>query len=533
MKVDYLCGGTLITLNYVLTAAHCSADSNQEHPDTVRLGDVDLSSDQDEQNVQQVAIKRFLPHPDFKVSRSYHDIALIELVESINPGRFVCSACLWTDMSLGFEVLTVMGFGSTTFAAESSPILLKADLSPLGEAECRDQFPMNRKISEGILASQFCAAAPDKDACPGDSGGPILVDLVDPTPYKYQKKIPFVAGIISIGTGCNDGSMGLYTRVASYIDWIQNITGVDFDPTTCARNTECAPFHKETISSVVVKSPFSNEFHVDLMSDNSSQSICGGSLIDYRHVLTSADCVSGQNKPNFVLQKADRANITMITIHPKSSEQKNNLAIIELDKFFEPGARFQASGPACLMKNSNRTDNRMFVSVVESQFQTRMTANVLVTPSSQCKEGLICMENKENFVPKSCEIQLGGSVINYIISETGIIVPILHGINSKGRNCGGRDEQFEAVSIAEHYAWIESVVLDHIAKTMKNDETFNQQEYFEEDPCLPASGEGLGKCVTADRCQRLLENHRKGLAKVKTCLFKGHLAIVCCPNAYL
>lgn len=388
-------------MNYILTAAHCSVDGNQKPPDTVRLGDVDLSLTKGDENSQQIAIKRFLKHSDFRAARSYHDIALIELEQAIKPGMFVCSACLWIGMDLNFERLTVMGFGSTDFASGSSPILLKAELAPLEAAECIDRFPKNRKIAEGVMDSQFCAAAPNQDACPGDSGGPILVDLVDP--FGAKKKVPFVAGIISIGTGCNAGSMGLYTRVASYIDWIQKETGASFDPTQCARHTECVPHYKDIQSSV--QYPLvAPDFHVDLMNDESEVAICGGALIDYRHVITSADCVSGARKPTFVLLRTERANISEITVHPDSPKEQNNLAVVALEQFlnFETNRKF--AGPACLWKKDFIPEKKVFVSAVRPDDQKQLVVNATVTQDDLCKEGLICAINRENLIPETCAV---------------------------------------------------------------------------------------------------------------------------------
>lgn len=64
-----------------------------------------------------------------------------------------------------------------------------------------------------------------KDTCQGDSGGPIQVELSD-----INKAIPFLVGVTSFGTGCWDGSFGIYTKVSSYVDWIRSIVNVTVDP---------------------------------------------------------------------------------------------------------------------------------------------------------------------------------------------------------------------------------------------------------------------------------------------------------------
>ncbi|XP_062552457.1 serine protease persephone-like isoform X2 [Armigeres subalbatus] len=379
-KIDYLCGGMLITLDYVLTAAHCAADANLYRPDTVRLGDVDLSSPDGDHNAQQIAIKRFVRHPDHRIARSYHDIALIELERSAEPGPFVCSVCLWTEMSLNFDQMTVMGFGATDFGSDSSPVLLKADLSLLDEADCSQQFSAYRKVAEGIKSSQFCAASPNKDACYGDSGGPILIDLVDPS---EKKKIPFVAGIVSIGTGCHDGSMGLYTRVASYIDWIEAVTGVSFDYQNCTRHTKCARYYHKATGSVMASEVYTAS-HVYLKYNRNGESNCGGTLIDYRHVITSADCVMGQNKPTHILHQRDRINITKITFHPEAHKEEHNLAILELDMYMNPNQYVVSAAPACLPKVPATSLPRLSVSAIDPHSKDQLVIYALTKAEVAC-----------------------------------------------------------------------------------------------------------------------------------------------------
>lgn len=86
-------------------------------------------------------------------------------------------------------------------------------------------LPRPRSLFRGLSSDQFCAKTPQKDTCHGDSGGPIQIELSD-----VNKAIPFLAGVTSFGTGCWDGSFGVYTKISSYVDWIASNVNVTVDP---------------------------------------------------------------------------------------------------------------------------------------------------------------------------------------------------------------------------------------------------------------------------------------------------------------
>lgn len=83
----------------------------------------------------------------------------------------------------------------------------------------RDCSEKIRKSQTRITENQLCAGGErGKDACKGDSGGPLMAVFRD-GPLKGQW---YQEGIVSKGIGCGAGYPGIYTRVARFFDWILN-----------------------------------------------------------------------------------------------------------------------------------------------------------------------------------------------------------------------------------------------------------------------------------------------------------------------
>ena len=88
----------------------------------------------------------------------------------------------------------------------------KAQVSELTVEQCQKSFA-DDKLE--FVDSQLCALNEKKsvDTCQGDSGGPIQIE---------KDGQFFIVGITSYGKGCGSpGIPGIYTRVSSFIDWIE------------------------------------------------------------------------------------------------------------------------------------------------------------------------------------------------------------------------------------------------------------------------------------------------------------------------
>uniref|UniRef100_A0A2A4JFQ7 Peptidase S1 domain-containing protein n=1 Tax=Heliothis virescens TaxID=7102 RepID=A0A2A4JFQ7_HELVI len=226
----FMCGSTLISPKFVLTAAHCSAAARDSltdpAPKIVRFGTRNLIKP-DTLNAVDVYIKRVIVHPKYKAPKRYYDIALMELVRSVLFSADVQPSCLWTNHEITFTSKPhVTGWGLTHRKAQNtSPDLLKGEVDFIDSFTCDSLLVTSRNRHWwGLEEHQICAGKLEGgvDTCQGDSGGPLQVQL--DLPIVDQGNINYVIGITSFGKGCGAPNQpGVYTRVVSFIDWIEDI----------------------------------------------------------------------------------------------------------------------------------------------------------------------------------------------------------------------------------------------------------------------------------------------------------------------
>ncbi|CAG9953285.1 unnamed protein product [Clonostachys rosea f. rosea IK726] len=202
---SHFCGGVLLNANTVLTAGHCS-EGVRASAVKVRAGTATWAS-----GGKQVAVSSIKIHSSYTVKDDipYNDIAIWKLSSTIAESSTIKYAALpaqGSDPSAGTSV-TVAGWGLTTETGTSVvSALRKVTVSVVSRATCRSQYG-----TSSISDVMWCAGATagGKDACSGDSGGPIV------------KSSGTLLGIVSWVNGCaRKGYAGVYTRVGSFIDWI-------------------------------------------------------------------------------------------------------------------------------------------------------------------------------------------------------------------------------------------------------------------------------------------------------------------------
>ncbi|XP_050086005.1 uncharacterized protein LOC126571499 isoform X2 [Anopheles aquasalis] len=220
-RTEFWCGGSLIGTKYILTAAHCTRDSRQRpfaaRQFTVRLGDIDLSTDGEPSAPVTYKVTEVRAHPRFSRVGFYNDIALLVLDKPVRKSKYVIPVCLPganlpSKERLAGRRATVVGWGTTYYGGKESTKQQQATLPVWRNEDC------NRAYFQPITDNFVCAGFSEGgvDACQGDSGGPLMM-LVE---ARWTQ-----VGVVSFGNKCGEpGYPGVYTRISEYMEWIRENT---------------------------------------------------------------------------------------------------------------------------------------------------------------------------------------------------------------------------------------------------------------------------------------------------------------------
>ncbi|XP_071395479.1 mannan-binding lectin serine protease 1, partial [Centroberyx affinis] len=251
--------GALLSGSWVLTAAHVLRSQRRDTsvvpvaPEHVKVY-LGLHDARDKRLATNRSVEKIFLHPEFQPHNYNNDIALVKLREGVELNKLIRPVCLpppqskdAPPMPLPNSLGVVAGWGisnpnvssssSSSSSSASDPSTLTSDpavtadlsmtsdllqyvkLPVVAQDECQASYA-SRSLNYNITDNMFCAGFYEggRDTCLGDSGGAFVME--DGASRRWA-----VFGLVSWGGPEECGSQrvyGVYTRVANYVEWIQN-----------------------------------------------------------------------------------------------------------------------------------------------------------------------------------------------------------------------------------------------------------------------------------------------------------------------
>ncbi|ETN64548.1 hypothetical protein AND_003700 [Anopheles darlingi] len=571
--IDWLCMGTLIWENVVLTTARCTVQEGNTEPDVVRLGGGQYFPDStitpaDSEHVIERKVSAIVRHPQFNPITGQNDIAVMKLDTIVRASPAVVPACVWLYHEIPFSRMESVG-RSVPQAGPKSEIINEVYL----------QRNKNKCATFGAGICMERNRTNVVNVCSTAARGDILQRRLV---HNFATS-PFLIGLLADHS--SDGScptLRSYAPVHQYRDWLieamqqleTTATRSSFHPVACAlRYVHVRPRVDNLLYERIGDIP---RFPVGLEADEerylnyivqlvwppgspNARNNCVATFVEQTVLLTLAECVLPVNPTSVRTKHRYRSvsfEIADIVVHPEYSANspRNNIAVIKL----KTRAEVVPSCPWLYPMLPDRVDytgigrgnlNNFLADTPDDSSESLPTfvqPAVTTQPWPVCGHFLanlaarnqtvpqftedehLCFGDEQWQVPDGCALLKGAPVQRYVVRAGGFIKQ-LFGLSLAGQFCG-LGLPSVAVAVAPHASWLRSVVLKPLVQAGRSKSKgsssaliFINPDLKRSDECTDGRG-SLGICVPHEECLSTREQLNSG-GHVTLCT---NGSIICC-----